>query len=417
MEEFLQTAQTLLQQMVDSRDAPTMVVARRLRDLAIVLDKLHLSAECILVGNCALSLVGAIAPWSLGHQLEYAETIALIARLSPYQPHARTLFLQAVTLCEEVTTKDGCQLNKKAFLRILDRAGRWSVEHPDLAVQWLGQAIRMMTTEPPSTMVNDYIRGRIYVHYGSSLSRLGRLSEAMDAGQKAVSLARALSAVKGKEVLFRALGNLGNTFRELHKYEDSAAAFEEALELDRSFISQDPESIYEHTKALVNYASTLVLIKKVSEAAELHQEAVTRRRELVRMDETYTVELCKALKAYGKDCYLLGRHPEAILAFEECISLTRGLTDGSSTRPQTALISSLHYFGNSLNVLGRKSDAEAAASEFLQRNGGKPHATCNTVIRRRKCFVCGKIPVPDRGVLGRSGLDQYEPSSTLLRVN
>jgi hypothetical protein len=98
----------------------------------------------------------------------------------------------------------------KSLLRIIDRAGQDAgrhVEHPDL---WLGQAARMMTTELPSTKVSGYICGIIYVHHGSSLSRLGRLSGAIDAVQKVVSNSCApSSAARGREVLFRALGNLG----------------------------------------------------------------------------------------------------------------------------------------------------------------------------------------------------------------
>jgi len=397
MEEFLQKAQTLLQQMVDSRDAPTIVVARRLRDLAIVLDRLSLSAECVLVSHCALNLTSAIAPWSLELQLQYAETLALIAKLSPYQPHARTLFLRAISLCEKVVAKDGSHSNKKSLLGILDRAGYWSTEHPDLGVQWLGQAIRIMTTELPSVMVNDYTRSRIYLYHGNRLSGLGRLSEAVAVGQTAISLGRALSGrnpVKGKEILSSALFDLGNTLRELRQYEDSATAFKEALELDRSLLSQDPKSnnyTYNYTSTLVNYGDILFRTNQVAIAVELHQEAVARLSDLVQMDAKYSVHLCRALGSYGKDCYRLGRHSEAILAYEECISLARSLGEGGSTKSQIDLIHSLHRMANSLDILGRKSEAEAAASEFFQRNDGKPHKHCKVTTRNRKCFVCGRL--------------------------
>ena len=56
--------------MVDSQNAPTLVVSHQLRDLATVLDELSLSTECTLVDNCALSLMRAVAPWPLDLQLE-----------------------------------------------------------------------------------------------------------------------------------------------------------------------------------------------------------------------------------------------------------------------------------------------------------------------------------------------------------
>ena len=43
--------------------------------------------------------------------------MALIAQLSPYQLHAHTLFLQAVSLCEEVVAKDGRQSKKEVYHR------------------------------------------------------------------------------------------------------------------------------------------------------------------------------------------------------------------------------------------------------------------------------------------------------------
>jgi len=70
-----------------------MAVSRCLRGLAVVLDELNLSTECTHVGNCALSLVRAIAPRSLELQLEYAEKKPSFAQLLAYQPTARTLFL------------------------------------------------------------------------------------------------------------------------------------------------------------------------------------------------------------------------------------------------------------------------------------------------------------------------------------
>jgi len=82
---------TLLQQVVDSRGAPMIVVAHRLRGLAVVLGELNLSAECTHVGNCALSLVRATVPRSPELQLEYAEKEALICSivsLPTNRPHA-----------------------------------------------------------------------------------------------------------------------------------------------------------------------------------------------------------------------------------------------------------------------------------------------------------------------------------------
>ena len=102
MEEFLDQAEILLENVAQSRDMSTLVVLHHLRDLSRVLDNLKLYDECRLTGNCALDLAEALGRRSLEFRLEQAETLALIAGLSVYQPRARTLFIQAVSIGEEV---------------------------------------------------------------------------------------------------------------------------------------------------------------------------------------------------------------------------------------------------------------------------------------------------------------------------
>jgi len=115
-----------------------MVVARRLLGLAVVLDELNLSAECTHVGNCALSLVRAVAPWSLKLQLEYAEKEALICSVVSVptnRPHTLPI---ACHFLRGSGYKGWSLVKPRSLLRIriLDRGGRWSlcrVGHPDLA--------------------------------------------------------------------------------------------------------------------------------------------------------------------------------------------------------------------------------------------------------------------------------------------
>ena len=65
MEQFLDQAEILLRDVVQSRDISTLVVLHHLRDLAEVLDKLKLYDECHLTGNCALDLAEALGRRSL----------------------------------------------------------------------------------------------------------------------------------------------------------------------------------------------------------------------------------------------------------------------------------------------------------------------------------------------------------------
>jgi len=102
MEKYLDRAKILLQDVVQSRDIPTIIVLNHLRDLTKVLDNLKLYDECRLTGDCALDLAEALGQRSLEFRHEQADTLALIAGISVYQPRAHTLFIQAVSICEEV---------------------------------------------------------------------------------------------------------------------------------------------------------------------------------------------------------------------------------------------------------------------------------------------------------------------------
>ena len=74
-------------------------------------------------GHFALDLAEALGRQSLEFRREQAETIALIAGLSVYQPRARTLFIQAVSIMEEVVASHGSDSNKKSFFDVLHIAG------------------------------------------------------------------------------------------------------------------------------------------------------------------------------------------------------------------------------------------------------------------------------------------------------
>jgi len=173
MEQLLDQAETLLQGVSQSHHISTLVILYRLRDLAEVLDNLNLYDECRLAGNCALGLVAALGQWSLEFKHEQADTLAHIAGLSSYQPTARILFIQAVTICQEMAANDTSYSKKLARLRVLGRAGYWAVDHPELGAQWLEHAVHLMTKELPSAMVTAHFCGSIYHLYGIYLWKPG----------------------------------------------------------------------------------------------------------------------------------------------------------------------------------------------------------------------------------------------------
>ena len=91
MEQFLDRAEILLRGVVQSRGVSVLAVLNHLRDLTEVLDTLKLHDECRLTGNCALDLAEALGRRSLEFRNEQAETLALIAGLTVYQPRARKI--------------------------------------------------------------------------------------------------------------------------------------------------------------------------------------------------------------------------------------------------------------------------------------------------------------------------------------
>ena len=100
MEEYLDQAERLLRDVVHSRNISTLVVLHQLCDLTKILDNLKLYDECRLTGDCALDLAEALGRRSLEFKQDQADTLALIAGLTVYQPRARALFINRLSPSE-----------------------------------------------------------------------------------------------------------------------------------------------------------------------------------------------------------------------------------------------------------------------------------------------------------------------------
>jgi len=212
MEQFLDQAEMLLRDVVQSHDISTLIILHRLRDLAEVLDNLKLYGECRLTGDCAIDLASALGRRSPEFRHEQAETLSLIAGLSVYQPRARSLFIQAVSVCEEEVANKASDPNKYKLLIVLHRAGFWASGRQ--RVQWLEPAVRLMAKDLPPKMVDPGLRSAIYNNYGNGLYALGQYANAMEAFQKAISLYRRWvinNPVKYNYNLVETLANVGAT--------------------------------------------------------------------------------------------------------------------------------------------------------------------------------------------------------------
>ena len=415
MEQFLDRAEKLLQDVIQSCDVSTLVVLQRLRDLTEVLDTLKLHDECRLTGNCALGLAEALGGRSIEFRHEQAETLALIAGLSVYKPRARTLFIQAVAICEEVVASDASYSNQVELLIVLHRAGYWACDHPDLCVQWLGTAVRLITNELPSVMVPASFRTFIYNHYGNGLFCRKDYVGSIEAYQEAISILRGLvkdDPVKYTHHLAQSLDNVGHSFRNLGKYDDAIATFKGAIDLCRATSAQDPLRYNVlATKILHNYAKTLFIVNQVDEAAELMKEAVSLSRHLTEMGERGLKRLCISLHSYATYCCRIGRYAEAISAYQESIPLWRGWI-ATDPGEKAYLLADLHNMAISLHALGKTAEADAAAIEALQMDDGKLLRICLYAPNLSSCFVCQRTITPDPSILHSNPSTLHSQPST-----
>ena len=395
MERFLDQAEILLGDVVQSRDLSTLVVLHRLRDLSEVLDNLKLYEECRLTSNCALELAEALGRRSLEFRNEQAETLALIAGLTVYQPRARTLFVQAVSICEEVVENNASHSNKSTLLDVLGRAGY--LGPMDLCAQWMERAVQLMTKELPPTMVHPLSRSAIYNNYGFGLRQLKQYASAVEAYDEAISIHRILANIDPATQNFhlaQALRIMGETLNDLGKYDDTVVIYKEALEICTTMSAQDPlqyNELMAHT--LICYGTTLENLNQFSEAAAVQQQAASLYRNLAQTGYECTKKLCYALHSYGVTCNLLGMHAESVLAYQESILLRRALT--ATGAEEENLIRCLHNIAQSHLALGEHAEANIAANEALEMNHGRVLEGCNYAPDFKSCFVCQRGTIPD----------------------
>ena len=414
MEEYLDQAEILLRDVVQSRDISTLVVLHRLRDLSKVLDKLGLYDECRLTGNCALDLAEALVRRSLEFRHEQAETLVLIAGLTVYQPRARTLFIQAVSICEEVVANNASHSNKNTLLLVLDRAGYWAPH--DLCAQWLGRAVQLITKELPPTMVAPHFRSIIYNNYGGGLCGLKQYTDALEAYHEAVSIYRRLASndpAKYNPYLARTLNSLASTLTSLGKYGGAIAACKEAMDICTAMSAQDPLQYNRlMAGALCNYGVVLGNSKQVSEAAEVEKQAISLYRNLAQTGNECIPLLCRALHNHGHSCSSLGQHAEAVLAYQESILLRRALASTGSEE-ERRLVASLHDIAINFLALGKHAEANAAAIEALERNHGRVIEKCGCAPNFELCFICQKAGMTESPGDGSPPLPYFLANSSL----
>ncbi len=412
MEEYLDKAEILLRDVIQSRGISTLVALHHLCDLTKILDNLRLDDECLLTGDCALDLAEALSRRSLEFRQDQADTLALIAGLTVYRPRARILFIRAVSICEEVVANDASHSNQLTLLSVLGRAGYCTSDH--LGAQWLGHAVQL-TKELPPTMVRPDFSGVIYYNYGVTLYQLKQYANALEAYHESISIRRTLANInpaKYNHYLTRTLMNVGIALGILGKYDEAIVAYNEALEICMTLSAQGPLQ-YNKTmaKILYNYGIALRDSNRISEAALVDKQAISFLRNLAQTGNEWTKDLCSVLFHYGASCQFLGEHAEAVLAYQECIFLLSNLT-GTDSDEGKYLISSLHNVANSFHALDKQAEANDAANQALERNNGRVLEHCGHAPNFNACFVCQRAGVGSlpRGFRANYSSKPTEPS-------
>ena len=389
MAQFLDQAEALLQAIVQGHDTSAITLLHHIRDLAEVLDNLKLYDECRLTGHCALDLAEALVQKSLDFRNEQAETFALIGGLAVYQPRARTLFIQAVSLCEEVIATNALDTDHLRLLVVLRRATR--VLHGDsISYQWLEDAIRIMMELPLSIVPNEY-RSVIYYNYGLCLQKRAQYARAVDAQHKAVFICRELARenpMRFTSYLARALASLGLSLHALGNYDDAAAASKEALQHCRTASAQGAlQYNAQLADILYNHGITLNQLNQISKALEVAKEAVSLYRNLAQAETECTKWHCYALHVYAGYCHLFGRHTDAVVAYQESIFLLHAQPE-LNLEEEAYLVIALHNMASSLHALGQDTQAVTAATEALHMNQQRVLEGCKHYPDFKSCFVC-----------------------------
>jgi tetratricopeptide (TPR) repeat protein len=157
---------------------------------------------------------------------------------------------------------------------------------------------------------------------GPVLAVAGKKSEALDANQKAVALSPQDA---------EAHNNLGNTLKELVRFEEAKATYTQAIALKPDF-----------AEAHYNLGDTLKELGRLEEAAATYTQAITFRP-----------DFAEAHYNLGNTYRLLGRFAEAEARYNQAIALKPNFVEA-------------HYnLGATLQKLGRLDEAEASYTQAI----------------------------------------------------
>jgi tetratricopeptide (TPR) repeat protein len=208
------------------------------------------------------------------------------------------------------------------------------------------------------------------VNLGLRLSRLGRIEEALQAGQEALTIRRELDeadpdGLRGE--LATCLASLGIWYSKLGRTPDALKAEQEAVSIRRELVAIDPLRYRSDLAAsLDNLGITLSELGRPATALGPVGEAATIYRDLAEADPgRYRPDLARCLASLGIRYARLDRPAEALPPSEEAVTIRRELARVNPRRHLPNLARSLANLGFRYCELGRWTDAVPAGREAV----------------------------------------------------
>jgi tetratricopeptide (TPR) repeat protein len=245
---------------------------------------------------------------------------------------------------------------------------------------------------------------KILTNLGETLRELGRYEEAAHAHQEAINLCRESPQLQDKlDSLASGLINLGLAYGGAGKSEEALAALQEAAEICQQLLTQQSgSSVSTLALSLLNMSRMLVDLGQREAALYAAQESVVIFGYLAeKRPDSYRRHLAASFMNFGKMLNSIGLLAEALHATDQAVQLYRKLARQRPTVFTPELSMSLNNLGKMHNDLGDVQNAVAATREAIE-------------IRRRLCQSSSTL-LPDLamsltnlGAMLSEGGDQVE---------
>ena len=164
------------------------------------------------------------------------------------------------------------------------------------------------------------------------------------------------------------LGTLGNLYRNLGRFEDSEAAYLEALETRKQLAEKNPE-VYLPDVAMIqnNFGILYADLNRHEEAEAAYLEALEIRKQLAEKNpEAYLPDVAMTQNNLGNLYQHLNRHEEAEAAYLEALEIYKELAEKNPEAYLPGLAMTQNNLGNLYDDLNRHEEAEAAYLEALE---------------------------------------------------